>query len=540
MMKIKLRTALFWMFAFSALVPVVFLAIWIQQNAFAQERNSVRERHLLLARNLTGALSRYSIDIEAVMVDISTHLDYELAAAHVYLLESIGITLLVGVDSSGQVDTYHYGSSDQIPEMGVPDLLKNEQWREVGNIKITGVLPSRSGSPCIYLYWQDGEGRGVLGNLSTNYIIEVQRAVTFGKKGHAAIIDHKGHLIAHPKPEWQATMKDISILPPAKEMMRGKTGVIQFYSPAMKADMVAGYSFVPSTGWGVMIPQPLSELVERAAVVRKVALVVCTLGFLFSMLIGRWLSRVISRPILSTVKAAERLATSSPGMRAKISEESAVLELTQLCSSFNDMAHQVEDARSNLEERVEQRTSALHAEMNERRALERKFRYMATHDSLTGLVNRSLFMDRLNKALQLSKRSKKGVALLFIDLDGFKIINDRLGHIAGDQLLVEVASRLKGAVRESDTVGRYGGDEFVVLLLDAEDRFEIGQIAETILDQLHLHFDIVDGEVDVSASIGIALGDSDVEMTSLIHAADNAMYAAKEQGKNCYKFADIP
>lgn len=87
---------------------------------------------------------------------------------------------------------------------------------------------------------------------------------------------------------------------------------------------------------------------------------------------------------------------------------------------------------------------------------------MATHDTLTGLVNRNLFLDRMNKALQHITRNNSSIALLFIDLNGFKGVNDRLGHIAGDQLLIEVGNRLTSVVRKSDTVGRYGGDEFVI------------------------------------------------------------------------------
>ncbi len=538
MFKMRLRTALFCMFAFSALLPVLFLAFYIQKNAFTREINSVRERHLLVARNLTSALIRYSTDVEAIMVDICTHIDHRLVDGHFHLLKTIGITLLAEFDDSGNVGDIFYGNSEYLPKMELPDILRDEQLRNFGKIQISGVFASRSGVPAIYLFWQDEKGNRILANLSTDYIVEVQQAVTFGKQGHAAIIDHKGHLIAHPEAEWQATMKDISGLAPAKEMMLGKTGVIQFFSPAVKADMVAGYSVVPSTGWGVMIPQPMSELEEHAAMVRQAALIICVLGFLFSMLIGRWLSQMISKPILSTVDAARLLVTSSPGMRAKVSDNSNILELEQLCTRFNEMAHQVEDARLNLEKRVEKRTSALSNEVKERKKLERKFRHMATHDSLTGLVNRNLFMDRLNKVLQHSARSEKGIAVMFIDLDGFKKVNDNLGHVAGDQLLVEVAARLKSSVRKSDTVGRYGGDEFIVLLLEVDDKEKIRSIAEKLLAQLQFHFSIEHENINVSASIGIAIGSSGDERSALIDSADTAMYQAKEKGKNCYIFAE--
>jgi diguanylate cyclase (GGDEF)-like protein len=534
--RLRLQTMFFIIFVIAALVPTMFLSVWIQKSALVYEMNTVRERHLLLARNLTVALSRYAVDIEAVFDDISSHIGNKQVDDHRHLMETIGISMLAKVDSSGAVTDFYHGKAEALPAEDLAQLLTSNMWRAFGRISLTGVLLSRSGVPSIYLLKRTGNGEAIIGNLRTDYIIAVQQAVTFGKKGHAAIVDHLGHILAHPKPEWQSEIKDISRLAPVQAMMAGKTGVIKFYSPAIRAEMIAGYTAVPSTGWGVMIPQPLAELEERAARVRLPAITVAGIGFFIALMLGWWLSRSITRPLEATVTAASLLATQHPDSRARMPDGLKIKEMETLCSSFNDMADQIDRARLQLEEKVHKRTLALRTEVIERRRLAEKFRYMATHDQLTGLPNRNLFMDRLHKALQHGERENHQTAVFFLDLDGFKAVNDDLGHVAGDALLVGVAERLRAIVRESDTVGRYGGDEFTVLLVSAGQESDIAAVAGKILSGLAKPFNISGDNAKVSASIGIALAENGEEPEALLHKADVAMYEAKANGKNCYQF----
>ncbi|WP_458775513.1 PDC sensor domain-containing protein [Desulforhopalus sp. 52FAK] len=539
MINVRLKIALLGIFSFVALVPLVFLAIWSKQSTYDNELNSVNDIHLLLAQNLTGALTRYAVDVEAIITDISNHLEDNLDTGHRHLLKTIGITMVATVGGLEETEQLRYGNVNYLPLQGVAAALNETDWKTVGKIQMSGVMPDQKGKPAIYLrYFGAPSGETVIASLSTDYIVTVQKAVTFGEKGHAAIIDHRGRLLAHPKGEWQAEMKDISKLTPAQKMMSGGTGVITFFSPAVKADMIAGYSVVPSTGWGVMIPQPISELEERAIEVQKVAFVIGGIGFLCSLLIGFWLSRLISKPILSIVTAASDLAENKKSVRVTPEEDTTIVELDKLCSSFNDMAKQVEDVRNNLEERVDERTKELQVEIQERFLLEKKLRQLATHDQLTGLANRSLFFDRLDKALKVNARTQRGVALFFIDLDGFKAINDKFGHGAGDQLLIKTADRLNTVFRKSDTVSRHGGDEFVVLLLEPGNSEELSRLGQKVLDRLQQPFNLSEGVASVSASIGIALAGKDMDTDKLIELADKAMYAAKAQGKNSYVISE--
>jgi len=162
---------------------------------------------------------------------------------------------------------------------------------------------------------------------------------------------------------------------------------------------------------------------------------------------------------------------------------------------------------------------------------------LAFFDPLTGLSNRRLFIDRLEKAVSESRRRSSFIALLFIDLDQFKRINDSLGHEAGDQLLVEIARRLETSVRESDTVSRIGGDEFTVLLSDIDSSNGVRHICEKILTRLGKPIAINNQEVITTVSIGITLGPSDGDTGStLMRNADMAMYQAKAMGRNNYQF----
>ncbi len=166
-----------------------------------------------------------------------------------------------------------------------------------------------------------------------------------------------------------------------------------------------------------------------------------------------------------------------------------------------------------------------------------KLDYLAYHDPLTGLPNRLLFEDRLEQALKHAKREKHEIVLLFLDLDRFKNINDSLGHPVGDALLIEIAKRLDGLVRQEDTVARLGGDEFVVILERIEKPEDGAILAQKILDAFHASI-VADGhELLVTLSIGISQYPADGEdVPTLVKNGDAALYRAKEEGRNCFQF----
>jgi diguanylate cyclase (GGDEF)-like protein len=160
---------------------------------------------------------------------------------------------------------------------------------------------------------------------------------------------------------------------------------------------------------------------------------------------------------------------------------------------------------------------------------------MAEYDPLTHLPNRRLFEDRLQQAAKRTERTGNLLAVLFIDLDRFKFINDHWGHAAGDQLLGLVAQRLRVCVRSSDTVARFGGDEFCALLVDVGDRTTVERIARKMLNRLAEPFEMAQGEIRISASIGIvAYPKGDLKWENLLHEADTAMYSVKRAGRDSF------
>jgi diguanylate cyclase (GGDEF)-like protein/PAS domain S-box-containing protein len=180
-------------------------------------------------------------------------------------------------------------------------------------------------------------------------------------------------------------------------------------------------------------------------------------------------------------------------------------------------------------------------DVTERRRQQERLAFLAIHDSLTELPNRVLFNDRLTQALANAARREKDLAVMMLDLDRFKKVNDTLGHSVGDRLLKAVAERLGGLLRKSDTVARLGGDEFMILLAEIAGPGSGGRVARRILRAFKLPFDLEDRKLTITASIGIAYYPRDGEdVESLTKNADIAMYAAKEGGRNTFKLYSPP
>lgn len=180
---------------------------------------------------------------------------------------------------------------------------------------------------------------------------------------------------------------------------------------------------------------------------------------------------------------------------------------------------------------------AVFSDITTRKLAEERLNYLANHDALTGLPNRILFLERLALALAHAHRNHKMAAVMFFDLDRFKIVNDTLGHASGDELLQEVAKRVSCCLREDDTVARQGGDEFTVILEGLGDERDVAPIAQKIIDALAKPVDLGGQEVFVTASIGISVYPNDgSDAQTLVKNADAAMYRAKDLGKNNYQF----
>ncbi len=205
-------------------------------------------------------------------------------------------------------------------------------------------------------------------------------------------------------------------------------------------------------------------------------------------------------------------------------------ELLTLFSQRASVSYANMKLLEDLEERVAERTAQLQEN-------EERLKHLAHHDPLTGLPNRLLFEDRLNQVIVKAKRNRESAALLFIDLDRFKEINDSLGHSVGDRVLCEVSRRLRTSIRAVDTVARLGGDEFVVILEQVADEEGAAEVARKVIAAMAPPLTLGGQEITMTGSIGIGLYPADgTDADALMKAADDAMYRAKAQGRESFQF----
>jgi diguanylate cyclase (GGDEF)-like protein len=269
------------------------------------------------------------------------------------------------------------------------------------------------------------------------------------------------------------------------------------------------------------------------------------------LLLAVWLA-LLRRHISSRLEHLARGAAQLAGGRAdQPIPVHGTDELAELATAFNTMQREVAErqaslraAQQELEQRVKARTlelastnQALLKEVDVRRQTEVQLQRQASFDALTGLPNRMLAMDRLEQALRDARRDGHRLALVFIDLDDFKKVNDNLGHSAGDALLLEASQRLLASVRQNDTVARLGGDEFVILLGGLVEGAAARAVAEKMLSAFARPFQVEGHALVVTPSLGVAVYPDDAEdASSLLRNADLAMYEAKDAGRNTYRF----
>ncbi|MEQ9641332.1 MAG: sensor histidine kinase [Alphaproteobacteria bacterium] len=336
----SLRWVLFVAFTLISTIPVGLLALWLERSAYDKELAEVSERHLLLARNLSYALDRYSRDVEAVFVRAVAEMDADLADDHGLepLLAAMGFEHICIVGADGAVES-KVMIADEREIGGLPPLgpLRALALTATGSVAFSGVLANGAGTPTLYTVKDLGAGRVAIGALHTGYLVEVQKAIAFGERGHSAIVDQHGRVLAHPNEGWRLEMKDISKISAVKRMIANETGVATFYSPAMDADMIAGFTSVARTGWGVMVPQPLAELAAHANQVQSISTYVGLLGLLIATVLAWLMARYLARPIERVARVAEAVSAGDVDARVTGMPRLIPEEINAMSIAFNQM-----------------------------------------------------------------------------------------------------------------------------------------------------------------------------------------------------------
>ena len=258
----SMRTQIFCGMLLISLVPLYILTENRQKSALLREISVVEQGHLIIARNLASTLERYVRDVKATFSHFVQSRNHGEEITEIgALLENYELNSVYQISDGGRDLITLLGSPLYAPSQQVISDIKKEM--RGGEAQLTGVTQA-GGRPMIYISQQDENGILFVGALNTNFVIEQQSSISFGERGHSMIVDQFGRVMAHPNLEWTQNSVDASKLDVVQQMIQQNTGVMKFFSPPLNADMIAGYTFVPNVGWGVMVPQPMAEL-EAAA-----------------------------------------------------------------------------------------------------------------------------------------------------------------------------------------------------------------------------------------------------------------------------------
>ena len=343
---LRMHHLLFLAFTLVAAVPVIVLSLWDERTSYQHELNSVRERHLLVARNLTSTMSRYVADVKAAFTVVfeSNATDKPIPGLAA-LLKSLNVIHVCIVAPDGTVES-------SLEDLGPPQLgklpaklmalLMAAAGTPTDEPALTNLEHDATGRPVFYLVKALPNGRFGVGVLTTDYLIKLQQGIAFGDHGHAVIVDHLGQVIAHPFKDWVAASRDISGVPVVAAMMHGETGVGQFYSPAFNGMMIAGFAVVPETGWGVMVPQPLAELRRRAGQGATLATIIAGTSFTAAAFMSWLIAFYLARPVRQVAHTAEAVLAGSEEVSVPDFSEPVPREIRQLGLAFNTM---LEDLR---------------------------------------------------------------------------------------------------------------------------------------------------------------------------------------------------
>jgi diguanylate cyclase (GGDEF)-like protein len=538
-------------FILIALLPIAIIGVSLYKAAWDDAWREIHEKHRLLAINLASPISIHIHDHQqmlALLADRIRHyqLDYRTdnEKLHRLLKDSLnsfsGFQSLFLVGAGGNLHAYATDiAQPQNPGHNLADIGCLQPSLAQGNVVLTGITTSHlSAEPVLYMCRsvldETGEMHSIaVAELSIAPIEKLRASIYFGERGHSAIVDQNGKVIAHPNPVWMKQMRDLSDWEIIKAMLAGNSGVTEFYSPFVGESMVAGYAAVPSTGWGIMVPQPKSEVEKQVNALLYSHLQWGTFGLALAIMVAMMLARWITSPI-------NRLATSSMQLVQKDfdggipdSPNYAPQEVKQLTSAIQTLTEgfkaskaEIHELNQSLQDRVEEATkqlrqSNLHLEL------------MATLDDLTGLPNRRGLHEILEREHARAKRNQRPFSILLCDLDRFKLINDNYGHGIGDQVLMKLAKLAPDALRDGDCVGRWGGEEFLCVLADTGAE-EAGQTAERLRQRVATTMVLPENlNLQTSVSIGVATyprdGDS---VDTLLSCADAALYEAKRAGRN--------
>ena len=345
-----LRAVLFVVFTTLAIGPVLLLGFGVYKPALEREIEAVQEKHLLIARSLAAALSQYAAEVSSTFQLAVSQLNGSAPPDRglLSLLRAKRFGDVCRFDVSGMRVCLMGSTAAELDAVEAQIHLDPMLGAASAGVRFSAALPGPDGAPVLYLSLPGPSGTRYLGWVDTSYIRKLQAAVAFGEKGHAAIVDHTGRALAHPRAEWTESSRDLSSVEPVRRMLLGEEGVTFFFSPAINKDMVTGFASVANVGWGVMVPQPLSELEQNAKALSRATFRTAIVALLIAGVLSWWLAGRLVQPLHNVVAAARQstgghdpVPARPPGLVPR--------EFHELTSNFNAMVDEVQSSRAALE-----------------------------------------------------------------------------------------------------------------------------------------------------------------------------------------------
>lgn len=419
---------------------------------------------------------------------------------------------------------------------------------------ITGVFEPRGGFGNTVVIRQPitGSKREVLGvlvkTLDLNALTRKILGTKLGRNGYFYLVDSKGLVIAHPEVEKIGNMSEneeiLKILKDFSKIDMNKVNIGTYNYNGSEKFMA--YKVIPLLNWVVIASQEMYEVKEPAVVTFAIIVAATLLLLVIAIFISLKISKSITKPIELLMNTMDRATDGDLGVKCELTTRD---ELGNLSNSFNIMIDRLSlsyqeqtalyEQLSAAEEELRAQYDELQSSQEVLRKNSEKLEYVAYYDSLTQLPNRNSFMDKLEYQLMEAKEKGNRCAVIFIDLDNFKNINDTLGHDYGDMLIREIANRLIHIKAEEDIIYRFGGDEFAILRTTEQSSSEVKEFSKKILSIINESYNLGGRYIYISGSIGVAMYPDDGDSTKvLLKNADTAMYRAKELGKNRYELFD--
>ncbi|MEE9310513.1 MAG: diguanylate cyclase [Cocleimonas sp.] len=534
------------------LLPLGFLVSSLPEQSWGSVKKEILEKHQLIASS-TGETIRLhfssyqkSLQVFADTANLiqvkDTNLIKEKMSHLLSSLENVDVISYLSLDDYSKVVSVKPNAEETFKESIEEPYLK---YLTFGNrhSSIRDVSPvfksTISNKPVVlvknYVYDGNNIKRGMLFvEIDLTYVNDVCGQIGNGSKEYCTIVDSLGKVVAHPNNAWVDQSHNLSKLAIVQEIKKGKSGTMEFFSPNLEEDAVAGFTTVKKLGWGVMISQSKAALDSPLEQVMFTILKWLVIGIFLSLIVAYALTRQITKPLNELVLKSKEAGVRTGSFNLGDVPKNSPTEITQLWIALSSFISRLQ--RSNKE--VKKLNYSLSKDVKEATAKLRetnKYLYkISSRDHLTKIANRRYFEDNVNKILGDKANGAEKASIILIDVDKFKFINDTYGHEAGDLALIHIAGLMQKCTRDGDIPARLGGDEFVIFIKDCGPK-SLHRVAENLRKSVEDNPIVWAGEeIALTLSVGTVNNDINkgVSLSDLLKFADEAMYVSKENGRN--------